>query len=114
MSYGKEILDDSAYERYNSRRESSKKKSKRPLFTRGYDESRDRLNNNSYYSRSCFNCAYYYQEHGDKEEMCQNDRVLEYDMVVEGNTIYCLHWKQSSIKSDKDSMFNRRGRSLLD
>lgn len=90
------------------------KRKKRPLFTRGYEESRDRLSNNSYYSRSCFNCAYYYQEHGDKEEMCQNDRVLEYDMVVENNTVYCLHWKQSSSNSSESSMFNRRGRSLLD
>ena len=54
------------------------KKSK-PIFSRGYKECRDRLANNSTFSRSCFNCAYYYQASGDKEEVCQRSDVLEYD-----------------------------------
>lgn len=89
-------------------------KNKRPMFTRGYKESRDKLSNNSYYSRSCFNCAYYYQASGDKEEMCQNDEVLKYDMVVNGNNIYCLKWKQSTINQTEQKAVFRRGRSKLD
>ena len=87
--------------------------SKKPVFTRGYQESRERLNKNPYYTRSCFNCDYYYQASGDKEEMCQNDEVLQYDMVVDGNNIYCLKWKPSSSGSSQKSMF-KRGRSQLD
>lgn len=92
----------------------SKAQNKRPMFTRGYKESRDKLSNNPYYSRSCFNCAYYYQASGDKEEMCQNDEVLKYDMVVNGNNIYCLKWKQSTINQTEQKAVFRRGRSKLD
>ena len=86
------------------------KKSK-PIFSRGYKECRDRLANNSTFSRSCFNCAYYYQASGDKEEVCQRSDVLEYDMVVNNNQIYCLKWEQCK---PKETMFNKVGRSRLD
>ena len=55
----------------------SSKSKNRPIFTRGYQESRERLLKNPYYSRSCFNCAYYFQASGDKEEVCQNQEVLQ-------------------------------------
>ena len=90
--------------------ENSKKKSK-PIFSRGYKECRDRLSNNSTFSRSCFNCAFYFQASGDKEEVCQRSDVLEYDMVVNNNQIYCLKWEQCR---PKDTMFNKSGRSRLD
>ena len=87
----------------------------KPIFSRGYKESRDRLAKNSYYSRSCFNCAYYFQASGDKEEMCQNNSVLEYDMVVTENNVYCVKWTPSSInKTEQQSLFKRSGRSQLD
>ena len=86
----------------------------KPVFTRGYSESRSRLSKNPYYTRSCFNCSYYYQAVGDKEEVCQNKDVLEYDMIVNGNNIYCLKWEQSSVnKTEQQKMF-KRGRSKLD
>ena len=85
---------------------------KKPIFSRGYKECRDKLSKNSKYTRSCFNCHYYFQASGDKEEVCQNTNVLEYDMVVSDNSIYCLRWKPSS--SNKDSMFKKNGRALLD
>ena len=88
--------------------------SKKSMFSRGYKECRERLSNNSYYSRSCFNCAYYYQASGDKEETCQNSEVLEYDMIVDGNNVYCLRWQQCSV-SDENTLFRKkRGRELLD
>ena len=90
-----------------------KSKKKKPMFTRGYDECRERLAKNSYYSRSCFNCDYYYQASGDKEEVCQNPDVLQYDMVVTENNVYCLKWKQGSGKKEQ-SIFKRTGRARLD
>lgn len=90
------------------------KKQKRPLFSRGYGECRERLSHNPYYTRSCFNCAYYYQSFGDKEEVCQNTDVLEYDMVVEGNNIYCVKWKASSADRTEQQKMFKRGRARLD
>ena len=92
-----------------------KKVKKKPMFTRGYNESRERLAKNSYYARSCFNCAYYYQASGDREEVCQNPDVLQYDMVVTDNNVYCLRWTpSSSVKTEQQSLFRRSGRSRLD
>lgn len=88
---------------------------KKPIFTRGYDESRERLAKNPYYTRSCFNCACYYQASGDKEEVCQDPDVLPYDMVVTENNVYCLRWRPSSTKkTEQQSLFKRHGRSQLD
>lgn len=88
-------------------------KPKRPIFTRGYDECRERLEKNSYYSRSCFNCNSYYQAVGDKEECCQNTNVIEFDMVVSNNNIYCVHWEPT--KRRKNNLFKKKtGRSILD
>ena len=91
-----------------------KKQKKRPIFTRGYDVCRERLSSNPYYTRSCFNCAFYYQAVGDKEEVCQNDDVLEYDMVVDGNNIYCLKWKPNAAKVTEQKAMFKKGRSRLD
>ncbi len=88
---------------------------KKSIFTRGYKESRDRLAKNAYYTRSCFNCDFYYQASGDKEEVCQNPDVIPYDMVVTENNIYCLKWQPSSTnKTEQQSLFKRSGRSRLD
>ena len=86
----------------------------KPKFTRGYKESRDRLSKNSYYTRSCFNCDCYFQASGDKEEVCQNPNVLQYDMVVTENNVYCVHWKPSSSKTEQQTLFKKSGRSRLD
>lgn len=88
--------------------------SKRPIFTRGYQESRDRLAKNSHFTRSCFNCAYYYQASGDKEEVCQNQDVLQYDMVVTDNNVYCVKWRPHITKKEQQSLFKKNGRSQLD
>lgn len=92
----------------------SKVSNKRPLFTRGYKESRERLSKNPYYSRSCFNCDSYYQAVGDKEECCQNTEVLKFDMVVTTNNVYCIHWTQSKrTKGDKSLFKKKTGRDRL-
>lgn len=80
------------------------------IFSRGYKESRERLSKNSQFTRSCFNCAFYFQASGDKEEVCQRNDVLEYDMVVNNNQIYCLKWEQCK---PKETMFTKLGRSRL-
>lgn len=92
----------------------SSKSKNRPIFTRGYQESRERLLKNPYYSRSCFNCAYYFQASGDKEEVCQNQEVLQYDMVVTDNNVCCVKWRPSSSVKSEQSLFRRNGRSILD
>lgn len=87
----------------------------KPIFTRGYKESRERLAKNSYYTRSCFNCDCYFQASGDKEEVCQNPNVLQFDMVVTDNNVYCIHWRPSSTnKTGQQSLFRKSGRSRLD
>lgn len=63
-------------------------------FQRGYKSVRDRLDKSAKYSMSCGNCKHYFQASGDKEEMCQNNGVLEYDYIVDGNRIYCLQWER--------------------
>lgn len=88
-------------------------KSKNPIMSRGYNECREKLQKNSYYSRSCFNCEHFYQASGDKEECCQNPNVIEYDMVVTENNVYCVHWSQSSMTKEKQ-IFKKSGRSILD
>lgn len=115
-------MEDYAYER--ERRvvqqearvvsENSRKK-KRPMFSRGYQVSREKLAKNPYFSRSCFNCAYYYQASGDKEEVCQNQEVLQFDMVVTDNNVYCVKWQPSSnSKTVQQQLFKKSGRARLD
>lgn len=69
-------------------------KKEKPLFTRGYSELTNTLKKKSRYIRHCNNCHFFYSELaiGD-EEVCQNDFVLPYDIVVDGTTIFCHYWK---------------------
>jgi hypothetical protein len=64
-------------------------------FNRGYNEVQKKLQKGSKYTMSCYNCDYFYQASGDKEEVCQNNDVLKYDMVLTNNNIYCSKWKMS-------------------
>lgn len=68
-------------------------------FSRGYKPVREKVSKGSKYTMSCYNCEYYYQELGDKEEMCQNPNVLKYDMVITQTSIYCNRWKMCRRKS---------------
>lgn len=77
------------------------------MFNRGFAESRKKAKKGIKYIRSCFNCIYYYEAVGDGEEMCQNTNVSEYDLVVDGNNIYCTYWKPLDSKENK---FNKTGR----
>lgn len=91
-----------------------KERKKKPIFTRGYKDCREKVNSGSKFVRSCFNCAHFYQDHGDTEEVCQNPEVIEYDMIVEGNTIYCLKWKPAATSPKDPKNAFKRGRSVLD
>lgn len=51
---------------------------------------------------SCFNCKYYYALRQDYDEECQNNQVLEYDMVYEGNNVYCTLWKPNVKLKEED------------
>ena len=63
---------------------------------------------------SCFNCAYYYQAVGDKEEVCQNENVLEYDMIMNGHLVHCTHWKLSTPNNDQGLFGKKTGRERLE
>lgn len=71
-----------------------KKKKQKPNFIthRGYTSVREKVDSLPKAYMSCMNCVFYYQAEGDIEECCQNSSVLEYDMVVEENRVYCLKW----------------------
>lgn len=91
------------------------KKQRRPIFTRGYSESRERVSKSAMFSRSCFNCDSYYQAVGDKEEVCQNTNVLRFDMVFDNNNMYCVYWTQSKRTKGETTLFKKKlGRSVLD
>lgn len=78
-------------------------------FTRGYDLVREKLSKGSKYTMSCYNCEYFYQDFGDKEEVCQNPNVLKYDMVVTATNIYCSRWK---LNKRSDATTFKKGVSL--
>lgn len=67
-------------------------------FNRGFKPVRERVKKGSKYTMSCYNCEYFYQDAGDTQEMCQNQNVLKYDMVVTSSNIYCNRWKLCSHK----------------
>lgn len=67
-----------------------------PLMCRGYKEVQDRLMKAPKFSMCCGNCNSYYKKDTDTEECCQDSNVLEFDMVIEENRIYCLRWKPVS------------------
>ena len=69
-----------------------------PRYSRGYDTARDRARQHAKIICTCFNCDYYYQGKYDTLEVCQNPEVLQYDMVVEGNRIYCIQWQPTQEK----------------
>lgn len=85
------------------------KPTKASLFTRGYGDVRKKVEKGSRFTMSCFNCEYYYQASGDKEEVCQNPDVLKYDMVVTETSIYCNRWELCRRTQSVKSMF-RKGR----
>lgn len=80
-------------------------------FKRGYEVSRERIRTSPRFAMSCFNCNHYFQGEGDIEEVCQNNEVLEFDMVVEGNNIFCAYWQQCKSKNEP---VKKTGRAVLD
>jgi hypothetical protein len=72
---------------------------RKDLFNIGYGKVTEKTLSNKY-MRSCFNCKYYYRAIGDSTELCQNNNVLKYDMIVSDNNIYCTQWdiEKSSIE----------------
>ena len=84
------------------------KPTKASLFTRGYDDVRRKVEKGSRFTMSCYNCDFFYQAVGDKEEVCQNPDVLKYDMVVTETSIYCNRWALTKRKQSVKSMFKKR------
>lgn len=78
-----------------------------PIFTRGYHDVRERVINGSRYTMSCYNCEFFYQAPGDREEVCQNPEVLQYDMVIQDNTIYCNRWELTHRGASMKGIFKK-------
>lgn len=76
-------------------------------FEKGYSFSRKKAKKGIKYIRSCFNCDYFYKAIGDSDEMCQNPNVLEYDLVVDNNNIYCTYW--CLVRENDNTTFSRIG-----
>ena len=68
-------------------------------FNRGYKESREKVVKSAKFTRSCFNCDFFYKLMSDSEEVCQNPNVTKYDMVVTETSIYCTQWELSKRKN---------------
>lgn len=60
----------------------------------------------------CQNCKFFGKEKGDKEEVCQNTDVLQYDIIVNDNSVYCLKWQPYEFKY-KDTLFKRGGKKIV-
>lgn len=74
-------------------------------FSKGYKDSREKVKRSAKFTRSCFNCDYFYKTMSDKEEVCQNPNVTQFDLVTEENNIFCCYWIQSERKEDSNSLF---------
>lgn len=80
-------------------------------YVRGYAPIRRILERGTRYTRSCYNCEYFYQASGDDAEVCQNESVLKYDMVVTESSIYCNQWRLCARRTDVKSLF-KKGRKI--
>lgn len=89
-------------------KEEEKKVSKSSLFSRGFNDVRSRVERGSRFTMSCYNCEYFYQASGDKEEVCQNPDVLKYDMVITESSIYCNHWELVKREQSVRGMFKKK------
>jgi len=94
-------------------KKSESNESNTTLFKKGYIPVRKKMESRSIYLTSCYNCEYYYQAVGDKEEMCQNPKVLQYDMVVTESNIYCNLWESVKHKNQSvKTIFKSGGKKL--
>lgn len=86
----------------------SRKKKESPLITRGYKEVIEVMKKKAKFIRHCNSCHYFYKSKGDEEELCQNDSVLEYDIIVDGTTIFCHYWKPTEdlVEEENDTKEN--------
>jgi hypothetical protein len=73
------------------------------MFGQGYGEIKERIEKNPQYTRMCFNCNYLVESPEDPTvEICSNNNVLEFDMVVDdGGRIYCHYWKPVRKRASK-------------
>lgn len=82
--------------------------SHKDLFSRGYSDVRKKVEKGGRFTKSCYNCDFFYQAVGDKEEVCQNPDVLQYDMVVTKTSIFCNRWKISHREVSVKGMFKKK------
>lgn len=77
-------------------------------FSRGYDKVRDKVSKGGKYIMCCQNCNFFRKETGDEEEVCQNPDVLQYDIIITENSVYCLKWQPYKFTTRKKSLFKQK------
>lgn len=70
-------------------------------FSRGFQEARAKADKSSAFIMSCLSCEHYFQAAGDEKEVCQNNAVTKYDMVIGNGRVYCIYWKRA-VDTPKD------------
>ena len=95
-----------------SRRKKPTDENKR-LFSHGFEDVYAKARKNARFIASCYNCKYYYKSKGDKEELCQNGDVLDYDMVYTPHNVFCNHWVLFDELGGNDKCQRKGLRSIL-
>ena len=85
-------------------------------FERGYKIAREKTAKGSKFIRSCMNCVHFGRSGNSKHDKCLNNEVSQYDIIVEGNNVYCTLWTPYTKGLKDNSLFgkNRGGRSILE
>lgn len=45
--------------------------------------------------RNCKTCKFFYPEEGEQEDICHSNSVTKFDIVQEGDLIFCAYWMPS-------------------
>ena len=65
------------------------------IYNRGYNSFLyDILVRRGYYTASCHNCWFY-------DRGCINTDVTEYDLIKDGEELYCIFWKPPPVQGNR-------------
>ena len=78
--------------KFKFRDKKEKEERKRNVFNKGYAPVEEKIIKSPRFYTSCYNCYYFYMGKYDEEEVCHNDEVLEFDMVITASNICCSKW----------------------
>ena len=89
-------------------------KPKRVRHSRGYEAVREKEKGYPKAYMNCLACNHYYSVKPEGEEVCNNNGVSEFDLVLKDTTIFCLYWEVVSSQEKKkyDKVEGRRRQVL--